>query len=181
MSFELITSSSITGTRAGRPDYSQEVDRGKSVWGYTLSEDETFLFPLMIAYAGGGNASYAFTREPIPSGTTVEMIEAISGNTGIIAPAGYDYLLKEIWISFNQPVRFEMFQQSVQDYSCFCYVPAYPVPPWSGLPIGWTRAQVESIAPQSTTNIRILNLGASPASGKAWIVGFQKEGAYTWY
>ncbi len=170
----------ITPTGYGLPDYEKQT-RTRTVWGYhlDLAASETFLFSIIIATAAPG--PYAFTRVPIPAGVTVELIDAFTGLPGINAIAGEDFLIKEIWLNFDQPVLFQEFQAAIPDISCECYAPAYANPSIQGLPIGWTRAQLEPINVASVTNFRVTNLGAAAASGKAWVVGFRKPSQYVWY
>lgn len=163
----------------GLPDYMGEVYRSKNIWGYVPDADEEFLFAIIIATAVPG--AYAFTRAGIASAEEVELLDAFTGLEGITAGAGEDYIIKEIWIGFDQPMRFQMYQDVVGDYSCECFIPAFTSAPVHGLPIGWTRAQVEPITAESITYMRVKNLSGITAYGKAWIVGFMKEGLYEWY
>ena len=182
MSFTVQSSVSITGTRPGRPDYSGDVYRSKSIYGYVLDveENESFLFNMLIATANPG--AYAFTISPLTPGVTYNVNDAFTGLPGINALAGEDYLIKEFWCNFTQPVRFQMTQAQVGgDVTCECYIPAYSTPAVIAFPVGWTRAQVESIVPASNTGMTITNLGGATATGKLWVVGFRKMGAYRWY
>lgn len=171
----------VTQKGVGRPDFSEKVHEGKTIWGYTPEPSESFLFAIAIAMEGGDDRPYSFTMDPIPVGGTIEMLDAFTGLPGIRALVGEDYIIKEIWLNFNQPIRFLMYQNGVGDYSCDCHVPAFATPAFSGLPIGWTRAQTEPISVESITDFTVTNLGAAPTEGKAWVVGFRKIGAYTWY
>lgn len=155
-----------------------EIFRSKNIWGYVPEYSESFLFAMLIATEAPG--LYSFTREGIASGEEVELVDAFTGEEGITALAGEDYLLKEIWLNFNQPMRFQMEQDLYNDISCESYIPPFTTTTVQGLPIGWSRAQVEAIDAESITYMRIKNLGAELAYGKAWIIGFRKMNLYEW-
>lgn len=162
----------------GRPDYSVEVGKGVTTYGYDLEPAETHFIAMIIATPSPG--SYAFTRAEIPAGTTVELVDALTGNTGITPDAGYDYMVKMFWCSFNQPVLFRITQDAYADVSCEAEIPAHS-PPSHNFLVGWLRSQMEPIGVSTKTTLEITNLGASPAIGKCWVAGFQKEGVYRWY
>lgn len=170
---------SISGVGEGFPDYKREVYRARQIWGYVPEYGESFLWALIICMDNPG--AYNFTRNPLAVGETVELVDPFTGLNGINALANEDYLLKEFWFNFDQPVRFEMIQDAIGDESCECHVPAFAHPAWNGLPIGWTRNQCEPITVASKTTMTVTNLGAATARGKAWVCGFRKIGAYTWY
>ncbi len=163
----------------GLPKWKAEIWRARQIWGYVPDDGEEFLFAIIVATLAPG--PYSFTRAGIDPGETVELINAFTGLEGITPPAGWDYIIKEVWINFDQPMFLQLYQEQVGDTGCDVYVPAFSSPFMIGLPIGWTRAQVESINVESTTKVRVKNLGAQLAYGKCWIVGFMKEALYAWY
>ena len=165
--------------KQGAPDYSTDVSRGKTIYGYILEPDESFFMALIIAHPTPG--AYVFERAGIPSGVTVELIDVDTGLPGITPAVGYDYIIKELWIVFNQPVMFEMWQAGPAGYSCLNFPAANMQPAVQPLLTGWTRSQIEPINVSTTTNIRITNLGTGLAYGKCWIVGFMRPRAYTWF
>jgi len=170
----------VTGIGEGFPDYMQEISRGKQVWGYAPEQVESFLFALLIATEDPG--CYVFTREPITVAEGwVEVPDAFTGLPGIECIAGEDYIMKEMWASFDQPIEFQMIQDQYDDVSCMAFIPAFTTGYLSGWPIGWSRGQVESITVASKTTIRIRNLGTDDTTGKIWIVGFRKMGRYAWW
>lgn len=160
-------------------DYEKVVWRARQIWGYVPEPNEEFVFIIIIACESPG--AYSFTRAGINPGETVELIDAFTGLEGLTPAAGEDYIIKEFWISFDQPVKWEMYQDAVADYSCLGFIPAFGSDFMHGFPIGWTRAQVEAITASTTTHLRVKNLGDMVAYGKAWMVGFKKAGSYVWY
>lgn len=163
----------------GRPDYTEETHRGKELWGYIPEPDETFFFAIIIALETPG--AYPFTRVGINPGETVELIDAFTGLPGVTPPAGWDYIIKEFWITFDQPMRYQMISEVSADSCCEVPVPPFKHTEMVGFPVGWTRAQTEPIDAETTTRCQVTNLGTELAYGKAWVVGFMKEGIYTWY
>lgn len=165
--------------KQGAPDYSTDVSRGKMIYGYLLEPDEAFFMAIIIAHPTPG--AYVFERAGIPTGVTVELLDATTGVAGVTPAADYDYIIKELFFSFDQPMRFEMWQAGPAGYSCLNFCGAYMQPAIQPLLTGWTRSQIEPIAVSTTTNIRVTNLGVGLAYGKCWISGFMKPRAYTWY
>jgi len=159
-----------------------DIFRGRTIYGYVLTPEESYIWPYLIAYPGASAEGLAGNIEPIAAGATVQLIEAFSGLPYIQALAGEDYLLKEVYLSFNQPILFEILQTvaGIQVHTCVSYSPAYPPNPLTFWPIGWARSLLEDIDVASNTIIQITNLGAAAASGKVWVIGFKKVGRYIW-
>lgn len=166
--------------KVGTPDFAPEVVRAKTIYGYNFEPDESFFMAIIIA-SDLATGAYPFTVLSIASGAVVDLIDTETGALGITPPAGYDFLIKEFWCNFDQPVRFTMEQMQIPDISCDVRRPAFSVPEAIAFPIGWTRNQIESILVASLTRIRIQNLGAEAARGKCWIVGFMRPRVYPWY
>lgn len=164
----------------GRPDYSNEVFRGKQVYGYPLQLDETFFITIIMCepWALGG---YPFERVGIPVGGEVDLIDGVTGLVGVTPPPGYDYLIKQCFISFDQPVLFYIYQAGPAGYSCMQHVPAFNKPGTEPFLIGWARSNVEPINVASLTTLTVRNLGSDIAYGKAWVEGFMKPTPYTWF
>ena len=177
---ESIVTRPLIGLGEGIPDYKQEVTRAKSLWGYMPEVVEDFFFAIIVCSNEFGGA-YNFTRAALAAGDSVDLVDAFTGLAGITPLAGEDYLIKEFWISFDRPVRFQMIQDVYNDLACELHVPSYNAGFLNGFPIGWTRSQVEPIAASTRTTLRITNEGDAPTVGKAWIVGFRKMGQYTWF
>lgn len=172
---------SITGTGEGYPDYMREISRGKLIYGYQLQADESFFITIIECEPFVPLGAYPFERAGIPAGGEVDLIDGVTGLAGVISPAGYDYLIKQCYISFNQPMLFYIYQVVTGGYSCMQYVPAFGKPGTEPFLIGWARHNVEPTNITSRTTIRVRNLGDELAYGKAWIEGFTKPGVYTWY
>lgn len=169
----------VAAQKQPTPDYSPAVVRSMSISGYTLEPDETFFMAIILATEAPGG--YPFTRLPIASGETVDLIDILTGLPGITPPADWDYIIKGFWCNFNQPVMYIMDQAVVGDRSCECHIPAFSMPEMTQFDVGWTRNQVEPIGAASLTEMQITNLGADDAIGKAWIIGFMKPRIYIWY
>ena len=165
----------------GRPDYSSEITRGKQVFGYPLELGETFFITIIICEPFLPLGSYPFEQGGIPIGGQVDLIDGMTGLPGVTPPAGYDYLIKQCFISFDQPVLFYIYQAGPAGYSCVQYAPAYGKPGTEPFMIGWARSNVEPINVASQTVLRVRNLGGGVAYGKAWVEGFMKLGTYNWY
>lgn len=164
----------------GRPDYSAENHRAKTIYGYNPIYGEAILMALIEAVPAPG--AYNFTRVAINPAETVDLLNPVTGLPGITMGANRDYIIKQYWCNFDQPMMFVMLQEAVgDDYSCIEMVPASPRPSVQAFPIGWARSQIEPIGAESTTRIRVTNLGSRVALGKAWIQAFCKDETYTWF
>jgi hypothetical protein len=165
----------------GRPDYSSETHRGKQIYGYPLEPGESFFITIIMCEPFLPVGNYPFERAAIPIGGEVDLIDGVTGLVGVTPPAGYDYLIKQCFISFDQPVLFYIYQAGPAGYSCLQYAPAFGKPGTEPFLIGWARSNVEPINVASQTILRVRNLGGGVAHGKCWIEGFMKPGAYTWF
>lgn len=163
-------------------DSFREVSRGRSLYGYVLTPEESYIWPYVIAITGASAEGWPGNVEPIAAKATFQLIEAFSGFAYIEAAEGEDYLLKECYVSFDQPILFEVLQtiEGSLCHTCVSYHPAYPASPVTFWPIGWARSLLESLSESSHTIIQVTNLGSAAMSGKCWIIGFKKKGAYTW-
>lgn len=165
----------------GRPDYSEEVHRAKQIFGYEPVEGETILWLCTICVPtppGPGDA--VITRGALAPGETMQAIDCLTGEDHSEFAAGWDYLIKEFWVTFDQPVQFLFYQGgSFDDVSCMDYVQAFQKP-INLFQVGWTRSLLEDIALPSVLRCDITNLGVDPAYGKVWATGYQKLGAYRW-
>lgn len=171
----------ITGVAPGRPDYSSETYRGKQIYGYPLEPGESFFITIVMCEPFVPAGNYPFERGGIPVGGEVDLIDGVTGLVGVTPPVGYDYLIKQCFLSFDQPVLFYIYQAGPAGYSCLQYTPAFGKPGTEPFLIGWARNNVEPIDVASLTSLRVRNLGSDVAYGKAWVEGFMKLGAYTWF
>lgn len=168
-------------TGVGLPDNTSEVRRGKAIGGNVLEFGEAELWITYVACETPGAA--VITRGPIaPAEGWVDVPDAFTGLSPTPIGAGVDYVLKEMWCSFDQPSELELFQGgSYNDVSCLLEVDSRPANPINPFTQGWTRGQLENLALASTIRLRIRNRGYQPMLGKCWIIGTQKTGNYRWY
>lgn len=163
----------------GKPDYTGEVFRGKELLAHRLEESEELLWLIAICIDVPGPA--VITRLPLAAGATLSAFDYTTGVTTKIIPAGWDYVIKEFWVSFDQDVEFIMFQGGTfNDVSCSGYF-ASGSKPVNLFQVGWTRSLLEDISVASTLRVDIRNLSLVATRGKVWVAGLLKEGAYTWF
>lgn len=165
----------------GVADYQVEVYRAKQVYGYTKEYGEEYLWltTLFVPTPPGPGPS-AITRGGLEPGEVAQAIDAFTGLTQLNVLAGWDYLLKEFWVSFDQPVRMDFYQgANYDDLSCIAYFEPF-AKPTNVFQVGWTRSLLEDIALPSVLRCDVTNLGSSTAFGKVWVIGYRKEGSYIW-
>lgn len=165
--------------KQGAPDYSTDVSRGKVIYGYILEPDETFFMAIIECLVAPG--AYPFERAGIPVGGTVELVDGATGIAGITPAVGYDYIIKEFFSAFDQPVDFSVWQVGPAGWSCVMPCEDRPAPAIQPLLTGWSRNQVEPIAVSTVTRLYVENRGSRIAYGKCWIQGFMRPRAYTWF
>ena len=175
----VVTSRPTVPTGEGKPDYQNEVFRGKQVYGYTLEEGEELLWLTTLFTLTPGPS--AIVMPPIAPGATAQAIDAFTGLTQLNVLTGWDYILKEFWVSFNQPVRIEFFQGGTyNDLSCIAYIEANEKPT-NVFQVGWTRSLLEDITVASVLRADVTNLSPlNAAEGKYWVIGYMKVGSYRW-
>ncbi len=167
----------VTGIGQGRPDYTGEQHKSKVIGGYHLELNESYLFLAIIACPAPG--SFVFTRGSIAVNETINLLNPGTGLGYIDMLAGEDYLIKEMWLNFTQPMRWEMHRSVPNDIDCIIFSDTLQRP-LTSFPIGWTRGLLENINIAGRVSCRLTNIGAEPAFGKCWIWGFKKLGTYTW-
>ncbi|MDP3064639.1 MAG: hypothetical protein Q8O40_15760 [Chloroflexota bacterium] len=169
----------VPSAGVGKPDYKDEVFRGKQIYGYERELGEEYLWLTTLFTLTPGSA--AITALPIAPGATAQAIDAFTGLTQLNVLAGWDYLLKEFWVSFNQPVRYAFFQGGTyNDVSCVAYSEAN-AKPTNVFQVGWTRSLLEDLTVASVLRIDITNLSPlNAAEGKVWVIGYRKYGSYIW-
>lgn len=162
----------------GRPDFSKEISRGVSISGYRFEEEEIPLWFAILCVATPGPS--VCTRGPLLAGETVFAPDCSTGFDHAVIPAGYDVLVKEIWLNFNQDVYFEEYQGGTyDDISCLATIPA-GAKPINMLQQGWTRSILEDISVPSIWRVSVTNISSQPALGKCWVLCMIKKGAYLW-
>lgn len=174
-----VISTSVVAQRGiGRPDYQEEVSRGKQIFAYEPEFGETYLWLIALFVPVPGPS--AVTLPGIAAGATAQAIDAFTGLTQLNVAAGWDYVIKEFWVSFNQDTEFVLFQGgSYNDTACICYVPGGNGP-INIFQTGWSRSLLEDITLPSVLRCDITNLGGAVAYGKVWCIGYMKEGTYLW-
>jgi len=173
-----VTIKTATIKGIGKPDYSREVFRGKETFGYELEYGERLLWMTIICMDVPGPS--IITRAPLAVGDTMRALDFATGNDEAIIPAGWDWLFKEIWVSFDQDVEFQMFQGGTfNDVSCSALIAAGSKPP-NIAQTGCSRGLTEDLSVASVLRVTIKNLGGGPARGKVWLAAITKEGYYQW-
>jgi len=162
------------------PSFETRVDRDLSMPSYTprVEEDENVLFMAAICVENPGPLTD--TRDPIPAGTEINLVDPFTGRDHWLAEKGRGYMYKQMWFSFDQPVRFQMFHSYLNDVVCRAYYSEFSKPLQS-FGLSWNRSMYESIDHESKVYHKVKNLGTEPAHGKCWVFGFEKEGAYERY
>lgn len=172
----------IVTTGEGRPDYQSEVHRAKQVYGYTLEEGEELLWLCTIAVpTPPGPGASAITVGGLAPGATLQAVDCATGLSVVTVDAGDDYIIKEFWVSFDQPVRFLLHQGGTfNDVSCLGYFEANAKPA-NIFQVGWTRGLLEDLSVASTLRCDVTNLSPlNTAYGKVWLLGYMKTGRYQW-
>lgn len=173
----------VTQRGIGKPDYSKEIASGRTLAGYRMAYGESHTWPYLGAIAGGAAEGIPGTRDPIPIGETVRLIDAFTGLDHIAADEGEDWLLKVVYFNFDQPMLWEIFQviDGVPVHTCISTFPAMKTPETTQWTIGWARSFLEAISVAGICYAQVTNVGLGDATGKAWIVGFRKMGEYEWF
>ncbi|MDP3064116.1 MAG: hypothetical protein Q8O40_13035 [Chloroflexota bacterium] len=169
----------VTARGAGLPDYQAETHRAKQTYGYVREYGEELLWLTTLFTQNPGPAS--ITLAPLAPGATGQAIDAFTGLTEIALAAGWDYLIKEFWVSFNQPVRLDFYQGgSYADLSCISFFQANEKPT-NVFQVGWSRSLLEDLTVASVLRCDITNLSPlNDAEGKVWLIGYRKLGSYLW-
>jgi hypothetical protein len=155
------------------------IDKGITTPGHKLDAGEEYIIVINICTESPGD--YAFTRAPIPVGGTINLLDAVTGYDYLLTERNEDFIYKMVWLNFDQPVRWQIYRTSYQDYGCEAYIPAFNPTYITTYDVGWSRAQLEDTNQVSRHYYYVKNLGSKPAHGKAWIVGFLKEGTYDFF
>lgn len=162
----------------GKPDYSRQVSKGTQIPGYTLAYGEIYLWLAIICVPAPGGV--IVTRTPLAIGESVRLLDAFTGNDQLVVPANWDFVIKQVWISFNQDVELKLEQGGTwNDVSCLAYIKGGEKPV-NVFELAWRRSMMEDITEASYLRATLTNLGGAEASGKAWLMGFMKEGQYPW-
>jgi hypothetical protein len=171
----------VPGIGPGRQDYTGETAKSRQIFGTILDVNETVFWFFLIAMQNDGPA--IFTRPPITVAEGwVDVPEVSTGLSPYPVPAGYDYVLKEIWLSFTQPCSMELFQGGAyNDASCRLEADSYPGTPINQFQTGWTRSLLEDITQPSVARVRVRNEGVADMEGKIWLLGFMKPSPYIWW
>lgn len=148
-----------------------------------LEQGETWLWPFLECFPGGAAEALAGIREPMAVGETAQLINFFDGLNHLPMASGEDYILKAIWISFTEPMYWEVLQPfgGLMIHSCIATFPMNSQTFYMFLPLGWVRSFVEDINVAGNTIIRLTNRGNQAAIGKCWVIGKKKRGTYrTW-
>lgn len=164
-------------SKHGLPDFGLDIARSRNLAGYYLVPGEYHKWMYIMAVPDPGEL--VGTREAIDPGEEVALVDAEDGAGYLYAPSGYDWLVKAVYTNFTEPVQFRMKSDYVDDYICFSTYDMYrePLDTWL---IGWVRTFIEPIDTPSKNYFYYKNIGDSPMYGKAWIIAFMKDSAYTW-
>lgn len=162
----------------GKPDYTRDVSRSKSLLAYLpeYGEIPMWIALLCVDVPGPG----AITRGPLAIGETAPCLDLSTGLPTTVIPIGWDFIVKDIWISFSQDVILRVFQGgSYNDWACYEEVPAGRMP-LTLMQIGVTRGLLEPLTAASSLAATVENIGGGTATGKCWIAGYMKKGLYLW-
>lgn len=162
----------------GRPDYTKDVARGISTAGYAPKDEEAihYLAYIALSDAPGG---IPFTKGGIAPGEEVKLIDAATGKDYFLTEAGYDCIVKDMWISFTQKTRWRMYSYYHSDYCCQAFFEAN-CKPLNVYPFGYVKTGMVPLGEDWKMEGRVKNLGTEMAYGKAWLTILKKKGAFTW-
>ena len=168
---------SLASRGTGRPDYSGET-RGIMIEGYAPKHEEQIHYLAYIALSDTpGPLCFTFTG--IPPNTEVRLVDVATGNDYFLCEAGYDCIVKDMWISFTQPVRWRTYSYYHGDFCCQAFFEAY-CKPLNVYPFGYVKTSMVPLNEDWKFEGRVKNLGTDTAYGKAWVTILKKKGAYTW-
>lgn len=173
----------IRAAAAGRPDFTgktHELSKGVVVSGYKaeVSENETINYLAYIALSDTPGA-LNFTQGGIAPGTEVNLFDISTGNQYFITEEGYDAIVKDMWVSFTQPVRWRMYSYYHSDYCCQAFFEPF-AKPLNVYPFGYQKSSLLPLASEWKLEARVKNLGTKTMYGKAWATILKKEGSYSW-
>ena len=167
----------------GRPDFSQEIQKAKTIAAVVPDKEAEegiyYLAYIAIEEYGAGDGPLPFTMPPIAAGAEANLINAATGLDFFVAEAGYDCVVKEMWISFNQPIRWRMYSYYHEDFCCQAFFEAN-AKPLNVYPFGYQKSSMVPLGEDWKIQGRVQNLGAEEAYGKAWITILKQAGAYAW-
>ena len=162
-----------------KPDFVQEVFRGKQIYGYQLEYGESLFWEALLCVENP-NPNMITARSPLAPGEEDYLKNPVTGADYTYIPAEYDALLKVTLCDFNQPVRLDVIVQELGNYP-FSIGVFYPSEPsFYTSPIGTTKQEIVGAGNPMTFMIKIKNLGNDYAVGRVIVGGFIKKGAYTW-
>jgi len=165
------------------PDYAGQLYRSRFHHGYEVETGEIKLWMLRIDnptdHPSSGISGVNFSG--IAAGAEVALIDVFQGTAYHTSPAGWDYVIKEFWVSYNQRMRFLWWQDNFAggDCACLSYFEAYSKPV-NEFVIGWNRSQLEALSDIGKLTIYLKNEGSAIAYGKSWVTGYEKKGTYKW-
>jgi hypothetical protein len=167
----------------GFQDYNRVV-RSKSLYGYEREFNEDIFWMLLISCPPDHPAGPTiFTINGIAAGAEVAVNSVFQGTPFHINPPGTDYVIKEMWMSFNQDCRVIFWQPAFGppgDVACLSYFQARSKPT-NPFMTGWTRTLLEPITVQGTLFVYVRNEGAGIMYGKCWLCGYEKSESYVWF
>jgi len=162
-----------------RPDFVQEVFRGKQIYGYQLEYGESLFWGALLCVENP-NPIMITARAPLAPGEEDYLKNPVTGENYTYIPPGYDILIKVTLCDFNQPIRLDVIVQELGNYP-FSTAIFYPSEPsFYPSPIGTTKGDIVGVDNPMTVVVKVKNLGNDYAVGRLIIGGFIKEGAYTW-
>lgn len=172
------SSKSITGIGIGKADYSKEVARGVSTVGYAPKYEESIHYLAYIALSGTPGA-LTFTFGGIAAGDEVKLIDLATGKNYFLTEAGYDCIVKDMWVGFTEPTRWRMYSYYHADYCCQAFFAPHSKP-LNVYPFGYVKTSMVPLGEDWKMEGRIKNLGKEVMYGKAWLTILKKKGTFTW-
>lgn len=157
-----------------------EIKKGVVTAGYKVDVDvnESINYLAYIALSSTPGV-LPFTEAGIAPGAEVKLVDIATGFDYFKAEAGYDAIVKDMWISFTQPVRWQMYSDYHNDFCCQAFFEPF-AKPLNVYPFGYQKESMLPLASEWKLEGRVKNLGNKMMYGKAWATILKKEGSYLW-
>jgi len=161
---------SITPRGKGRPDYSQNIEKGKVIKDIGILPYESKLKIFTVSFTDGISSIYPWIKStPLAAGGTASLIDSETGiEMPYTVPAGYDLKILKYWTSTSQPTEL-IIKLDGQVLSTFNFVD-YDV--YFEQEAGLFKIQYidPTLSSSHTFELQIKNMGSSPLRGTVELI-----------
>lgn len=147
-----------------------------SGWTTREAQNEKFVFMEKIYSEDPG--SLVITRDLLGAGESDKLVNAFTGADTYTVEGGRDMIVKQMWVTTDQPVRMLVEEINVvHDEICKTFIPSFEKP-INVLDLGYTKGTFLDLDKKMEVKATIKNYGNEPMEGKIWAMFVEKDGAY---